>query len=235
QGLRTYSGNTGRGVDAKRINFVPGTTVAANIALVVDAAITGRVVDGKGRPVKGVRVGASEGVTLPSSLYYPEVRTDAEGRYTIRQLRPGPVTVEVLNHRSFEWTEPRTGVEAVRGTTVTAPDLVVNHHLKDGKLTAKISRVKKKDEIWIFDTKTRDAHQLHDAIKHKKSWKKGTATVTATLRPGTYRLVIGGTNVASKESTVKPGKTATVPRFNGPKSRTALPGKDREAGGKRTK
>lgn len=222
---RTYYGDTPREQEAIPLKFAAGETVTANIDLTPAAVIQGRVVDPQGRPVENVAVY----VTHEWSLYWdPWVRTDADGRYVVGPSASGEVQIS-----TSEYDHPRVDsepvvVNAVRGQTVAAPDLVVERVPKGGKFSAKITGLTKDDSIWLFNTKSR-------VVEHVRSgkMKKGTVKFTASVPAGTYRLVISGTNVASKTFKVKPKKTTKVPSFKGPKKRGTLTVTVKKPNGKR--
>lgn len=217
--LETYHGATVRHGDATRLTLSAGDTTTADVEMVAGATIKGRIVDEKGRPVAKVYVVVAEG----GYWWTPVERTDAAGNFRFHGLGGGDVTISWGHDGS-------AGFTTTRGTTTTVPDLVLKPPVKKplGTVKVKATGLKKDDDIILFNTKTREVETF--------AWAGARAASSVQLKekvaPGTYRLVVGGTNTASKKFSVRAGKTTKVPTLKAPKKRTTLTGKVTRRDGK---
>lgn len=211
--LATYFGDTVRRGDATRLSLNPGSTTSADVVLVAGAGVKGRVVDQDGRPLAGVSVSAAQ----EGEWLRPNDRTDAQGRYRHLGLSGSELELSTWSNGM----QARAVVSPTPGETITVPDLVLEPPPAPdppGTITAKVKRLKEGDEVRLFDTKTRETQYL------VRARTKGTLKIAEEVPPGTYRLVISGTNTASRAFTVRPGKKTKVGAFKGPKKRTSLSG-----------
>jgi len=221
----TYAGGATRQGDAKRFTFTAGSTTTVDIELAPAATVSGRVVDQHGTPMAGVRVEA-QSLTRENSSWRV---TDEDGRYTISGLGSGPVEIHTFTSMADYGKSPAAGTASLTiGQTTSINDVVFTPYVpvKKGTVKAKASRLIKNDRIYLFDVTTRDATALTPYKFIGKSLE-----LTKKVMPGTYRLVIGGTNVASKKFEVRPGQTTTVPTLKGPKKRYTLTGKVKRRNG----
>lgn len=221
--LATYSGNTVRFPDAKKVSVTAGGSQTVDVKVTASATITGKVVDAKGKPVKGVHVWG-ENVQRSGRGH---ARTNAQGRYVLRGLATGPVEVIASKGTGQKYRDgaaPR--VIAVQGKSVTAKTIRIKAE-KKGTLKATIKGVQKGDAIWAYDTRAKYPLELDTADK------KGKLKITGKVPVGTYRVVIGGTNKASKAVTVKANKSVNAGTLKAPKKRARLTGVVKGSNGKR--
>lgn len=216
--LTTYNGDTSRKQDAKKFVVPPGGSTM-DVALVESATVRGKVVDADGRPVAGAGVWVDHDTRFGRG--YGE--TDAQGTFVVYGLDSGPVSV-VADKGRLRGTGTAT---LERGRTTTVRDVVLHRVPKDGKFRAKIKQLKKFDPVYLFDTKTKRA-----TIVWGTKRAKGSFTLTRPVAPGTYRLVIGRTNVTSKKFTVEEGKTTKVGKLKAAKKRTRVHGTVKRPNGK---
>lgn len=220
-GLPTYSGDTARLGGATFYRFAPGTSTTIDIAMVAGATVTGRVLNAQGEPVKNTAVQVRHTTREGAGI----VTTDSHGNYSVSGLGSGLVDISAWKKRR----EGGAASTAILGETVTAPDIVLHKVPRKGTIDAKVSRLKKHDTLFLYNVKTHWSAPI--GWKMKPTKKKGTVTLRTKVEPGTYRLVIAGTNVASKKFTVRPGKSTTVKPFKGPKKRSTVKGKIKRGDG----
>jgi hypothetical protein len=115
--LTTYSGDTVREPDARAVALEQGGARQVVIRTVAAAFLTGKVVDGHGRPVEGLYV---RGVNL-DRFGTANAVTRAEGGYLLAGLATGRVRIEVID-TSFT-VLARTTVDARQGAVVTVRTL----------------------------------------------------------------------------------------------------------------
>jgi len=223
--LTTYSGNTVREPDAKAVTVAEGGSATANIAVVPGATVKGKIVDSKGKPVKGAWVSAYN--TTRHGSDYADA-TDANGNYVLKGLATGKVEISSSVWNTKSTSSGTVTVAAKQGATVTAKTLRMDK-VTFGTITGKVKGLKKGDTVWVYDTKLKYSYQVGAAEK------KGSLKVKENLAPGTYRLVVGGTNVASKAVTVKAKKTSKAGSLKAPKKRTKVTGKIKGSNGKALK
>ena len=215
--LNTYYGDTVRRGDAIRLSLSPGSSTTADVEMVAGAGIHGRVVDQDGQPVAAALVIASE-----EGMVYPRSDdTDSRGYFRFLGLGGGEVQLET-------WSSGQVTqfVSPTRGAIITVPDLVLPPERPEGKLKVKVTRLKSGEHLQLFNTKTREISTFE--IVHLK----GTLKVTNEVPPGRYRLVIAGTNTASKPFKIRAKKTTNIGTLKGPKKRTTLTGKIKQRNGK---
>jgi len=218
--LATYSGNTVRGPDATTYKVEAGTKQTVNIKAVTGASVKGKVVDSKGKPVKGAWVSAAN-----STRYgYGYVETDAKGNYVVKGLASGRVDLSAGKSNKSSSSYGSVNVSAKAGKTASAKVIKLKTY-PEGTLTGTVKGLKKGDTVWVYDTKLKYSFHLQTATK-------STVKIKQKLAPGTYRLVVGGTNVVSKAVTVKAKKTAKAGTLNAPKKRTKVSGTIKGANGK---
>ncbi|WP_138067664.1 carboxypeptidase-like regulatory domain-containing protein [Cellulomonas rhizosphaerae] len=194
--LTTYSGNTVREPDAKPITVTSGATAAANISVVASAVVTGKVVDAKGRAVKGVSVAG----TNLSRAGYANAQTDATGHYVLRGLATG--TVQVTTYRTAGGANLTASVKvAAKQGSVKAAKTLKLKAAGSAKITGKIktsgSAVANQGVSLLSSKKV--------TLANARPSKSGKVTF-AGLKAGTYTVVVDGTNI-TKKVTVKAGKT----------------------------
>src|SRR5690554_4122922 len=218
--LTTYSGNTVREPDASTMTVGDGETKTVNIALVSGATVKGKVVNAKGKPVAGATVSVSN----QTRSGYSYVTTDAKGTYVAHGLATGKVAVWAYTGDTSFGPSGTVSAKATQGKTVTAKTLKLKAPAI-GTITAKVKNLKKGDGVYAYDTKLKFSTYVGQATK-------STLKVKAKLPVGTYRLVVAGTNTASKAVSVKKGKTAKFGTFKAPKKRTKVTGKIKGSNGK---
>jgi hypothetical protein len=106
----------------------PGQTIERlELRLTRPATIHGRVANAEGKPLAD-RMVLAQAADLRDNRYYqpPPVRTDANGRFEFKFIRPGKQTVQVASFRTRDgkveganWSG-----EIAEGATVEVPDLV---------------------------------------------------------------------------------------------------------------
>ena len=94
-----------------------------------------------------------------------------------------------------------------------------------GTITGTVKGLKKGDSVWLYDTKAKWSYQI--AVAEKKTLK-----IKQKVSPGTYRIVVGGTNKASKAVTVRNKKTAKAGSLTAPSKRTKVSGTIKGSNGK---
>lgn len=115
--LTTYSGDTVREPDARAVVLEQGGAKHVGVRTVAAAFLTGKVVDGHGRPVEGLYVRA---VNL-DRFGTANAVTRAQGEYRLAGLATGRVRLEVID-TSFT-VLARTTVDARQGAVVTVRTL----------------------------------------------------------------------------------------------------------------
>ncbi len=218
--LRTYSGNTVRLPDATSFTVTAGQTKTVNVAAVAGATVKGKVVDAKGKAVAGAEVWASNATRSG----YSSATTDKSGAYVLKGLATGKVNVWASKGKDLKVAFGDVSVSAKQGASKTAKNIKITK-AKYGTITATVKNLKKNDTVWVYDTKSKYSFQLAIA-------KKSTLKIKEQLSPGTYRIVVGGQNAASKAVTVKAGKTAKVGTYNAAKKRTKVSGTIKGSNGK---
>lgn len=214
--LETYAGGTVRSPDATLVKVASGKAVTANIKPVAGATVRGKVVDSKNRPVKGAYVSASNNTRAG----FASATTDAKGNYELRGLATGKVTVWA-GHKNANGTVTAT---AKQGSSKKAKTVKIKS-AKQGTITATVKNLKVGDTIWLYDTKAKYSFQIATA-------EKKTVKIKQKIAPGTYRVVVGGTNKASKAVTVRAKKTAKAGTLKAPSKRTKIYGTVKGSNGK---
>ena len=107
----------------------PGQEIeGVELRLTVPATIQGRVVDREGHPLAG-RIVLGQAADFHETNYYdPVTRTDADGHYEIKFIRPGAVNVQDYRYPLRARQEPgpqHWAVEIKEGQTLPAPDLIL--------------------------------------------------------------------------------------------------------------
>lgn len=74
------------------VTVTAGAVTTDNTTLTTGGAVSGRVVDSTGKPLRGVVVGNWGGAEAPSGLYW-ETETDANGNFVVKGLVPGSTFV----------------------------------------------------------------------------------------------------------------------------------------------
>jgi len=190
--LTTYSGGTVREPDARSFSTKAGAATSLHVALVAAATITGKVVTSSGKPVSHVAVTAANVGRSGSAT----AQTDAKGRYTLHGLATGKV------HLTFKHVDRKISsitVTAKQGSKVTAKTRIATWNPwppLTGKVTGR--GVDGLGVVLLSSTH----HVVADAVAN------GEKVAFAKVPPGTYRLVVIGTNL-SKKVTVKAGKKAS--------------------------
>ncbi|NMO19259.1 carboxypeptidase regulatory-like domain-containing protein [Pyxidicoccus fallax] len=106
------------------LDLLPGEQRRVDVRLTPSVAISGRVVDVRGQPLPGAEV-MGHGVTF----YWGEMRTtaDAEGRFSLSGLPPGPVALRVSlggqAPNDMEVVAPRSDVELVWKTSTLSVEV----------------------------------------------------------------------------------------------------------------
>jgi len=108
-------------------------------------------------------------------------------------------------------------VSAVQGKTVSAKNLVAKKWAQ-GTITATVKNLKPNDRVYAYNTKTKFASWIAE------TQEGGTLKVKAKVAPGSYRILIGGPNPASKAVTVKKNKTTKAGTLKAPAKRTKVTG-----------
>ena len=215
--LSTYSGNTVRRPEAKAYAVTGGaTTSVATISAVKGATLRGKVVDAKGKPAKGVSVQASN---LTRSGW-STATTDAKGTYVLRGLATGKVEVWASTTRSSSSQK----ITAKQGKRLSVKTIKLKSH-PQGTLTGTVKGLKDGDSVWAYDVKNKYAFML--LVADAKTEK-----INEKLAPGTYRLVVGGTNKASKSVTVRNKKKVSAGTLTAPSKRTKVSGTVKGSNGK---
>lgn len=223
--LTTYSGDTVRMPDAVTHPVASGASTTIDVNPVPGAAITGKVRGSDGAPVEGAWVRAVNADRAGFGM----ARTDALGRYVIKGLATGKVVVaasgpDAPEDEPFaEWTaQGSRSVKAKQGKSRTVKTITIPLL---GKLKGKVKGLKKGDSVYAFNTKTKTTLHL------RTSQRRGSLSINAKLPAGTYRVVVGGTNRATKSVKIKSGKTARFAKLTVPTKRTKVRGKVREHDG----
>ncbi|MBT0993479.1 carboxypeptidase regulatory-like domain-containing protein [Cellulomonas sp. DKR-3] len=115
--LTTYSGDTVREPDARAVAVVQGGATRVVVRTVAAAFLSGRVVDGHGKPVAGVFVHADNLDRYGSA----DAVTGVDGRYRLSGLATGRVRVDVLDEHFTLLA--RTTVDARQGSVVAVRTL----------------------------------------------------------------------------------------------------------------
>ena len=214
--LQTFAGGTVRAPEAKKFTVAAGSSVTANINAIAGAVVKGKVVDAKGRPAKGVSVYASN----TTRAGWGDATTDSKGNYRISGLATGKVSVSAYSaNASGEKT-----VTAKQGSAKTAKTIKLKSQPL-GTITGTVKGLKKTDSVWLYNTKSKYSFMI--AAPGTKTFK-----VKQKVEPGTYRLVVGGTNKASKAVTVKAKKTSKAGTLTAPSKRTKVSGTVKGSNGK---
>lgn len=221
--LETYSGNTVREPDAAKVTVTSGGTVKVDVKVVAGATVKGKVVDAKGKPVKG----ASVSVSNSNRAGYGYAETDSNGSYQITGLATGPVQVWASTGSGSSFRDGQAKVSAVQGKTVTSKTIKLKAQ-STGTIKGTVKGLKKNDTVWLYDTKSKFSYQIALASKSKLK-------INEKVAPGTYRLVVGGQNIASKAVTVKAKKTAKAGTLKASKKRTKVSGTIKSSNGKKLK
>lgn len=211
--LVTYSGNTTRLPESKTFALSAATTTTINVKVVEGATVRGRVVDTKGRPIAKADVSA----VSTTRTGWASTRTDANGRYSLRGLPTGPV--EVWASKSKKYSRSTT-VDAVQGRSVSAKKITLPRYA-EGRFTATVKGLKKNDDVWAYDVSGKN-YSVPLGVATSSTLK-----VNVKLGAGKYRLVVAGTNAASKTFTVKAGKTTKVGTYKAPAKSSRLKGTTR--------
>ena len=126
--LAQYSPQTTDPEQARRYAVSPGLATVVDEQLLAPATLSGRLVDESGTAVAGAQVY----VDLLNSAGVVTTSTDANGRYTITALPPGPVTVKfTAPDGRVQWAHQKTSsAEAdqftlVLGTVTTVDDTLL--------------------------------------------------------------------------------------------------------------
>jgi len=185
--FRTYYGNTVRKPDAKKVTVSIGRSVTnADIALVASATVTGTVVNRSGKPAKHVSVEAQSVGRAGSA----KATTDSKGRYTLRGLPSGKVTISVWAGTS---NVPAHGVKTVtasQGHKVTASRLTLSEDaIAYGRIKTSGSRVSKQDVSLLAS----NGQWLGTFRPDSDGW-----VGFAGLRSGTYWVHVDGSNIRKK-------------------------------------
>lgn len=193
--LATFSGNETRRPDGTPVTVAAASTTSVTIAVKQGATVTGRVVGASGSPVAGAQV---EGFNTTRAGWASAV-TDADGRYVLRRLSTGRVQV-VAGKGASSGT---TTVQAVRGDSVAARTITVRN-TATGKVTGRVTRTNGTPlsvRVSLLD-------RSKDVVAEVRSTSTGRFSFPR-LEPGTYRVVVNGSNVA-KAVTVRQKRTSSV-------------------------
>jgi protocatechuate 3,4-dioxygenase beta subunit len=98
--------------EIRGLDLLPGVLQHLDVRLWRSAAVSGRVLDARGRPLQGVEV---TGRRVAGYRGAGPIQTDAEGRFTLEGLAEGPVVVSASwngwLHARVEVVAPRSGLE----------------------------------------------------------------------------------------------------------------------------
>jgi len=216
--LNTYAGGTVRGEMATVLAVKAGSHHTADISMRAGALATGKVVDGAGKPVQGIRVEATSDERYGAGAGL----TDAAGVYVIVGLATGPATLEFGSPVGTVSTTAPRSISLTAGTTTKVPTTTIRF-AKTATITGHIKAKSPSNQRLTL----LDAH--HDAVWNASSDSHGNVKITG-LRAGAYRLVLSGTNL-SKRVVVKAGRTASFGTITRP-NRTYLSGKVTTPSGK---
>lgn len=99
-----------------------GSTVVSDVALTADGELTGVVVGKNGQPLAGKPV-----QVLHNQDIVAEIRSDANGRYTIQGLRNGVHVVRTVNGRKIcrFWSADTAPPVAHRGLLLTSDSTII--------------------------------------------------------------------------------------------------------------
>ncbi len=207
--LATYSGNTVRPEDAKKVKVAAAKASTVNIAAYDKVGkISGRVLDAKGKAVKGAIVN----VWALNRSGGGSATTDAKGNYTVSGLPADTYEVSAWNAKgTAEASAAKTKVSAGKTAkatiklktlpvhkgkvvvTLTAPKAIV----KDGRACAS-----------LLDSKGNSFYWSSGGTCLPTNGKKKTITFEK-VPAGKYTVAINGANT-SKSVTVKKNKTTKV-------------------------
>lgn len=215
--LQTYAGGTVRQPDAAKYTVTAGGTRTVDIKAIAGATVKGKVVDSKNRPVKGVTVSGYNTTRAGNA----STTTDSKGRYVLKGLATGKVEVSASTAKAAG----RSSVTAKQNATRSAKTIKLKNHAL-GTITGTVKGLKTGDAISLYDTRAK--YSLQIAVADKK-----TVKIKHKVAPGTYRLVVNGTNTASKAVTVRNKKTAKAGTLRAPKKRTKVSGTIKGSNGKR--
>lgn len=210
----TYAGNTTRLPDAKIKKVRAGKTARVKIALVPAATVTGRVVRHNGRPAKGAEletfsIGRQGG-------WDREVTTDKRGRYTLTGLPPGQVEIHAAARGADRFGRRGTVVvRAKAGRSVKAP-VIRLAKTPLGTIAVEVDQQFDDEYVRAYNSKTGEWAQLTYRAK-KNRW-------TAKVPVGRWRVVVAGTNVATKKFRVRKNRTVDAGYVDARSTRTTLTG-----------
>jgi len=185
--FRTYLGNTVRKPDAKKVSVSLGRSVTnADIALVRTATVTGTVVNRNGKPAKRATVEAQSVGRAGSA----RATTDSKGRYTLRGLPSGKVTISVWGGTRAVPAHGVTTLTAQQGHKVAASRLTLSRDaIAYGRIKTTGSRVSKQD----VTVTTSKGVWLGTFRPDAEGW-----VGVAGLSAGTYYIHVDGSNLRKK-------------------------------------
>ena len=236
--VTTFAGNTVRSVDAAKVLVAKNAVVTVNIAAYAKVgALKGKVVDAKGKAVRGAYVV----VRAANRASVGDATTAKDGSYTVSGLPAGRYTVDAF--RSYSDSVGASGayeggalssklsgkVATVKaGATVSAGRSVVRKGTTGtGRIVLKI---KAATAVW---KRGPVCATVMTTTGQRAGWGCAEATTKKLTIPrlakGTYKVALDGTNTTQKIA-VKSGKatTKTVTRATG----TTISGTARTASGK---
>ncbi|MCR6649847.1 MAG: carboxypeptidase regulatory-like domain-containing protein [Cellulomonas sp.] len=192
----TYSGSTVRRPDAEKIVVRPGRDSVADIALVQRATVTGRVVGRDGRPAKGIAVYAAN-VDRTGRV---NATTDRDGRYTLRGLATGQVSIVAQGGTSSLPAEGKATVWARQGETVAAKQITL---MDDAIIYGQVKTTGSSPTKQDVSLSTSSGEFLGTFRPDADGW-----VGFAALPAGTYYVHVDGANLR-RQVVVRAHKTAT--------------------------
>lgn len=198
--LTTYLGNTTRPDEQKSLTISDRSLQGVDVAVHALGSVTGRILDVKGKPVKGIKVYAGHGSDL----------TDSNGRYRIYGVEPGRQRViyfpcfpaDIDEDFSCEETSrPLATVTSVGGREVVAKTV----KLAGGRIAGHL--VTKTKNTSLPSVSLFDAHKKFVATTRSKTV---AGYAFAFLTPGTYYVSIDGSNLPLTKAVVKATGTTKI-------------------------
>lgn len=202
--LTTYSGNTVRFPDAKKIKVSKSKSVTVDIkAYDKIGKITGTVTDAKGKPAKGVNVYAN----ALNRAGNASAVTDSKGKYTLAGLPADKYSVNAYVDAGYQWVSMTTTVKTKATAKVNLKLPKVTKH--KGKIVVTLKAPKalvKAGQACAVAFNSKGLWSGSDCLR--SDGKSKTLTIEG-LAAGKYKVALTGANT-SKTVTVKKNKTTKV-------------------------